>query len=108
MGIPYKLPILRYLRVSRPMAAKTKSKPKRTPKPAKRSGATAASSHKSTVSKKKGTRHVARKSAAKPAPKQAPMVSADNSKIRESQSKGASIQKSRTKDSSTAIHAYEA
>ena len=36
------------------------------------------------------------------------MESVDNSRSHESQSKGAAIQKSRTKDSSSAIHAYEA
>jgi tetratricopeptide (TPR) repeat protein len=94
------------------MAAKTKAKIKRSTKPVKRSGSKATSNHKSTVSKVKPNRHVARKAAKgspKPATKHAGSVeSADNSRSHESQSKGAAIQKSRTKDSTSAIHAYEA
>jgi tetratricopeptide (TPR) repeat protein len=94
------------------MAAKTKAKIKRAAKPVKRSGGKSTSNRKSTVSKVKANRHVARKAAkasSKPAVKHAAAVeSVDNSRSHESQSKGAAIQKSRTKDSSSAIHAYEA
>src|SRR5262245_23282693 len=94
------------------MAAKTKPKIKRPAKPVKRSAGKTTSNHKSTVSKVKGNRHVARKaskSAPKPAMKHAGSVEpVDNSRSHESQSKGGVIQKSRTKDSSSAIHAYEA
>ena len=94
------------------MAAKTKAKIKRPTKPVKRSAGKATSNHKSSVSKVKPTRHVARK-AAKSLPKAAAkhagaVESAVNSRSHESQSKGAASQKSRTKDSSSAIHAYEA
>jgi tetratricopeptide (TPR) repeat protein len=94
------------------MAAKTKTKIKRSAKPVKRSGGKSTSNHKSNVSKVKANRHVARKAAkgsTKPAVKHAGAVeSVDNSRSHESQPKGAAIQKSRTKDSSSAIHAYEA
>src|SRR5262245_47775780 len=93
------------------MAAKTKTKIKRSAKPVKRSASKATSNHKSTVSKVKAHRHVARKAAkasAKLAVKHAGAVeSVDNSRSSENQPKSPAIQKSRTKDSSSAVHAYE-
>jgi len=96
------------------MAAKTKKQTKKTPKPAKKVGIKAKRASKSSVSKGKAPRLRAKadrtsvKSAASPARKAPTRVEAgDSARGREALSKATALQRIRSREYTSAIHAYE-